>query len=548
MSRCLTCRRKVGGGADDDDFDPMKSPAANSAFTPDSERIRPSTPLRSAFPRHRPRLLAPRSRRNTHLPDLHRDVQAVRRSGFVCEFFVISGGWGRRVSPSRARRHSSLHLLTYIAPSTSATPLPLPFHSPFLPYTTVLSFPSLASTIATNTPANSCANQRCSSDTLSAIADVRNALVHLSLVFRHTAREGHAVFGRSGAGGGGVEGAGWVWREKAKGRRRRKAGKRGSKTKRSTHTNRQQPPFTLQTSHSPSRAACSPLSSDTWGAQDESAAGPRWEMSSTDTGGKGQLALRAAVRGQYWRIIDDSCLLPDLQLLADGDLTERRKGINLSGESLPDIRFRILIADSTRRWTDAAREHRPRCTTAWTSSFSMTHFPLYLTMDWMAMRSRRQCRQGALPQRDPGARRTGQDCSSRYARASLLAQCDYIYTLDGGRIAEAGRTRAHRARGRVSAARSRVWGAEAEDAGRDGGAGENGDEDEAQVQVVSVEDTFLEKISTYGSIDNACSAQISRRIPRSWLNGRNGAEGEDVGGHPKGSHAFENSGASAGFH
>ncbi|KAJ7887736.1 hypothetical protein B0H13DRAFT_2342333 [Mycena leptocephala] len=42
---------KVGGGADDDDFDPMKSPAANSAFTPDSERIRPSTPLRSAFPR-----------------------------------------------------------------------------------------------------------------------------------------------------------------------------------------------------------------------------------------------------------------------------------------------------------------------------------------------------------------------------------------------------------------------------------------------------------------------------------------------------------------
>lgn len=25
---------------------------------------------------------------------------------------------------------------------------------------------------------------------------------------------------------------------------------------------------------------------------------------------------------RYWRVIEDSCLLPDLQLLADGDLTE----------------------------------------------------------------------------------------------------------------------------------------------------------------------------------------------------------------------------------
>ncbi|KAJ7857852.1 hypothetical protein B0H13DRAFT_1902097 [Mycena leptocephala] len=43
MSRCLSCR----GKADDDDFGSMKFPAANSAFTPDSERIRLST---SSFP------------------------------------------------------------------------------------------------------------------------------------------------------------------------------------------------------------------------------------------------------------------------------------------------------------------------------------------------------------------------------------------------------------------------------------------------------------------------------------------------------------------
>ncbi|KAJ7824118.1 hypothetical protein B0H13DRAFT_2444706 [Mycena leptocephala] len=42
MSRCLSCRGK-GAAADDDDFDPMKFPAANSAFTPDGERIHPYT-------------------------------------------------------------------------------------------------------------------------------------------------------------------------------------------------------------------------------------------------------------------------------------------------------------------------------------------------------------------------------------------------------------------------------------------------------------------------------------------------------------------------
>ncbi|KAJ7828309.1 hypothetical protein B0H13DRAFT_2437911 [Mycena leptocephala] len=42
MSRCLSCRGK-GAADDDDDFDPMKFPAANSAFTADGERIHPYT-------------------------------------------------------------------------------------------------------------------------------------------------------------------------------------------------------------------------------------------------------------------------------------------------------------------------------------------------------------------------------------------------------------------------------------------------------------------------------------------------------------------------
>ncbi|KAJ7822767.1 hypothetical protein B0H13DRAFT_2681654 [Mycena leptocephala] len=57
MSRCLSCRGK-GAAADDDDFDPMKFPAANSAFTPDGERIHPYTsslPMQvRASPQHEP--------------------------------------------------------------------------------------------------------------------------------------------------------------------------------------------------------------------------------------------------------------------------------------------------------------------------------------------------------------------------------------------------------------------------------------------------------------------------------------------------------------
>jgi hypothetical protein len=89
MSRCLSCR----GKADDDDFGSMKFPATNAAFTPDDERIHSSTSSRCALPQHRPRVLALHPHRDAPLRDLHRDIQAVRRSGFVCEFFVVSGGW-----------------------------------------------------------------------------------------------------------------------------------------------------------------------------------------------------------------------------------------------------------------------------------------------------------------------------------------------------------------------------------------------------------------------------------------------------------------------
>jgi hypothetical protein len=73
----------------------------------------------------------------------------------------------------------------------------------------------------------------------------------------------------------------------------------------------------------------------------------------------------------------------------------------------------------------------------------------------------------------------------------FLTRCDYIYTLDGGRIAEAGTYPELIARGGEFARLGReFWGAEAKDAGGEDGAGEHEDEDEAQVQVVSVKDAL----------------------------------------------------------
>ncbi|KAJ3572547.1 hypothetical protein NP233_g3005 [Leucocoprinus birnbaumii] len=51
---------------------------------------------------------------------------------------------------------------------------------------------------------------------------------------------------------------------------------------------------------------------------------------------------------RYWKVIDDACLLPDLQLLADGDLTEiGEKGINLSGGQKQRVNIaRALYSDA----------------------------------------------------------------------------------------------------------------------------------------------------------------------------------------------------------
>ncbi|KAJ7057792.1 ABC protein [Mycena amicta] len=104
---------------------------------------------------------------------------------------------------------------------------------------------------------------------------------------------------------------------------------------------------------------------------------------------------------RYWRVIEDACLLPDLQLLADGDLTEiGEKGINLSGALYYGAD--VILFDDPLSAVDA------------NVGKALFHTAI----------------QGLVAQ--------GKTVLLVTHALHFLAQCDYIYTLDNGRITEAG--------------------------------------------------------------------------------------------------------------
>ncbi|TFK28166.1 ABC protein [Coprinopsis marcescibilis] len=114
---------------------------------------------------------------------------------------------------------------------------------------------------------------------------------------------------------------------------------------------------------------------------------------------------------RYWKVIEDASLLPDLQLLADGDLTEiGEKGINLSGGQ----KQRINIARALYFDADVIIMDDPL-------SAVDAHVGKALFRNAISALSKR-----------------GKTVILVTHALHFLSFCDYIYTLDGGAITEQG--------------------------------------------------------------------------------------------------------------
>ncbi|KAJ7086116.1 ABC protein [Mycena belliarum] len=114
---------------------------------------------------------------------------------------------------------------------------------------------------------------------------------------------------------------------------------------------------------------------------------------------------------RYWGIMEMACLLPDLQLLADGDLTEiGEKGINLSGGQ----KQRVNIARALYYDADVILLDDPLSAVDANVGKSLFHNAIL------------------------GLVQQGKTVILVTHALHFLSQCDYIYTLEGGSISEHG--------------------------------------------------------------------------------------------------------------
>ncbi|KAF7349832.1 ABC protein [Mycena venus] len=328
---------------------------------------------------------------------------------------------------------------------------------------------------------------------LSATADARNALARLTRVFHAPLREGEPfVIDREQDLAIWAKGAEWVWEA---GVGEKELSEKEKEVEQEKEDEPEPEPFVLKDiSLSVPRGTLAAVVGRVGSGKSSLLQGLIGEMRTT--GGKwafgGSVAycpqsawiqnatLRENVlfgqpldEDRYWRVIEDSCLLPDLQLLADGDLTEVRlcivrerfiadlilvgeKGINLSGGQ----KQRVNIARALYYDADVIIFDDPLSAVDANVGKALFHTAI----------------QGLVAR--------GKAVLLVTHALHFLSQCDYIYTLNNGRITEAGTYPELIARGGEFARLDREFGgAEAEGEGE----GEEGEE-APQVQVVSVED------------------------------------------------------------
>ncbi|KAJ7887998.1 hypothetical protein B0H13DRAFT_1888552 [Mycena leptocephala] len=270
--------------------------------------------------------------------------------------------------------------------------------------------------------------------------------------FLRAASRGRAVCGRSGAGGGGVgEGDG----VKAKVKKEKEGGEKQNEEEHAHEPD--EPPFALHDITLSIPRGRSPPFSGAWGAAGRVCC--RASLGDALHRHQGQVGVwrrdnvlfgQPFEEDRYWCVIEDSCLLLDLQLLADKNLTEMC------------YKQRVNTARTLYYGTDVV----------------IFDDPLSAVPD-----------NGWQPAFDANVGKA-LFCSTIQGLV-MPGTTVLLVTHAHGHVPEL------IARGGEFARLGREFGqTKAEDAGGEGGAGENGDEDEAQVQVVSVEDAFLEQTST----------------------------------------------------
>ncbi|KAJ6518372.1 ABC protein [Mycena vulgaris] len=342
---------------------------------------------------------------------------------------------------------------------------------------------------------------------LSAIADARNALTRLSVVFHAQLREGDAfVVDPAMTDAVRVEGASWVWEAfpdaakeaeakeaKEKGKGEKDKGKRADEDddekEGDTGGEAETEPFALRDiTLSIPRGTLAAIVGRVGSGKSSLLQGLVGDMRCVEGGWRfgGRVAYcpqaawiqNATLRdnvlfGQaweeerYWRVMEDACLLPDLQLLADGDLTEiGEKGINLSGGQ----KQRVNIARALYYGAEICIFDDPLSAVDANVGKALFHSAI----------------QGLVAQ--------GKTVLLVTHALHFLSQCDYIYTLDGGRIAEAGTYKELIDRGGEFARLDREFG------GREAQTEKEGEEEEeGQVQVVTVEDAKAKSAGAEGT-------------------------------------------------